>query len=92
MSPDIETWRKLLVKQLDEKDLPNIQRLYEQYSENQVFFILAHELTPHSNLFVDEFDDEREDDIWFEEGMCFYLPRKILLNEMEFNKITNAET
>ncbi|MCM3239374.1 hypothetical protein M3589_16845 [Heyndrickxia oleronia] len=26
------------------------------------------------------------------EQLCFYLSRKILLNEMEFNEITNAET
>ncbi|MDI2588508.1 hypothetical protein OR571_15650 [Psychrobacillus sp. NEAU-3TGS] len=91
MSPDLETWRKILVRQLDGKALPNVQKFYESYSENQVFIILAHELTHHSDLFLDEFDDEREDSIWFEEGMCFYLPRKILLSEKEFNEITNAE-
>lgn len=92
MSPDIETWRKILVRQLDGKPLPNVQKFYESYSENQVFIILAHELTHHSDLFLDGFDDEREDSIWFEEGMCFYLPRKILLSEKEFNEITNTET
>ena len=92
MSPDIETWRKILVKQLDNKELPNVRKFYENFSENQVFIILAHELTHHSDLFLDEFEDEREDSIWFEEGMCFFLPRKILLNEKEFNDITNAET
>ncbi|WP_230199542.1 hypothetical protein [Bacillus testis] len=57
-----------------------------------MLIILAHELTHHSDLFLDDFDDEREDGIWFEEGMCFYLPRKILLNEKEFNEITYVET
>ena len=92
MSPNLESWRKLLVRQLDGKELPNIQRFYENYSVDHLFIILAHELTHHSNLFLDEFEDEREDSIWFEEGMCFYLPRKILLNEKEFNEITNVET
>ncbi|MGM9987628.1 MAG: hypothetical protein ACI35O_10415 [Bacillaceae bacterium] len=91
MSPDLETWRKILVKQLDGKELPNLQRFYENYSENQVFIILAHELTHHSNLFLDDFEDERENSIWFEEGICFYLPRKLLLTEKEFNEITIAE-
>lgn len=91
MSPDLVTWRNILVKQLDGKELPDVQRFYENYSENQVFIILAHELTHHSDLFLDEFEDEREDSIWFEEGMCFYLPRKILLSEKEFNEITMAE-
>lgn len=92
MSPDIETWRNLFVKQLDGKDLPNIERFYKNYSDNQIFIILAHELTHHSDLFLDEFDDESDDGIWFEEGMCFYLPRRILLSEKEFKEITDAET
>ena len=92
MSPDLETWRELLVKQLDGKEIRNVQKYYESYSENQLFIILAHELTHHSDLFLDEFEDERENSIWFEEGMCFYLPRKIMLSEKDFNDITHIET
>lgn len=91
MSPDIEAWRKLFIQQLEDQELPHIHRFYENYSENHLFVILAHELTHHSDLFFDEFDDEREDSIWFEEGMCFYLPRKLLLNEKEFEQITAIE-
>ena len=91
MSPDVESWRKLLLRQLDGKELPDLHKFYESFSENQIFIILAHELTHHSDLFIDEFEDERENSIWFEEGMCFYLPRKLLLTEKEFNEITNAE-
>ncbi len=91
MSPDVEGWRKLFLRQLDGKELPEIRTFYERYSENQVFCILAHELTHHSDLFLDEFDDERDSGIWFEEGMCEYLPRKLLLSEQEFNDITNVE-
>ena len=91
MSPDLEEWRSILVKQLNGRDLPDIQSFYESFSENQMFVILAHELTHHSDLFPDEFDDEREDSIWFEEGMCFYLPRKLTLSANEMNEITAAE-
>ncbi|MED4125626.1 hypothetical protein P4631_07370 [Halalkalibacterium halodurans] len=91
MSPDIETWRNILVKTLDGNELPYVQRFYENFSDNQVFIILAHELTHHSDLFLDEFEDERVDSIWFEEGMCFYLPRKLLLSEEEFNDVTFVE-
>ncbi|KIL48500.1 hypothetical protein [Jeotgalibacillus soli] len=91
MSPDIVTWRNILVKQLDGKELPDVRKFYENFSENQVFIILAHELTHHSDLFLDEFEDERENSICFEEGICFYLPRKILLSEKEFNEITFTE-
>ncbi|WLR42199.1 hypothetical protein LC087_15870 [Bacillus carboniphilus] len=91
MCPDIVTWRSILLKQLDGRESTEVRKFYEHYSENQVFIILAHELTHHSDLFMDEFEDDREDSIWFEEGMCFYLPRKILLSEKEFNDITFAE-
>lgn len=92
ISPDLEAWRKLFIHQLDGKDLPHIRRFYENYSENHLFTILAHELTHHSDLFPDEFDGEREDSIWFEEGMCEYLPKKLLLSQAEFDDIVAVET
>ena len=88
---DVKAWRKLFIQQLDGKDLPHIQRFYEQLSENHILTILGHELTHHSDLFLDEFGDEREDDIWFEEGMCEYLPRKLFLTEEEFQTIAAIE-
>lgn len=91
ISPDLEAWRTLFLTQLDGKDLPHIRKFYENYSENQLFTILAHELTHHSDFFPDEFDDERDDSIWFEEGMCEYLPRKLLLSKGEFEEITAVE-
>ncbi|MFJ8064595.1 hypothetical protein ACIQYS_08185 [Psychrobacillus sp. NPDC096426] len=91
MSPDLPAWRQLFMKQLDGKALPHIRNFYENYSENHLMTILAHELTHHSDLFIDEFEDDRGDSIWFEEGMCQYLPRKLLLTEEEFEEITNVE-
>lgn len=82
---------KAFIQQLDGKDLPHIQRFYEQLSENHILTILGHELTHHSDLFLDEFEDEREDGIWFEEGMCEYLPRKLLLTKNEFKSISAIE-
>ncbi|KIL52485.1 hypothetical protein [Jeotgalibacillus soli] len=52
---------------------------------------MAHELAHHSDLFVDKFEDERKDSIWFEKGMCGYLPRKIVLDETAFKEITNIK-
>lgn len=92
MSPDLAEWRQLFLKQLDGKDLPHIEEFYADYSENQLFTIAAHELTHHSDLFVDEFDGERDDSIWFEEGMCEYLPRKLLLSPAEFDEIAAIES
>lgn len=92
ISPDLTRWRKLFVSQLEEHNNPNIRQFYGNMSENHLFTILGHELTHHSDLFVDEFNDEREDSIWFEEGMCEYLPRKMFLSEVEFNEITIVES
>lgn len=30
--------------------------------------------------------------MWFEEGLCFYLPRKIMLHDQEFHAIQKAES
>lgn len=90
MSPNLAEWRELFLRQLEGRKLPAIETFYKEFSENQLFIILAHELTHHIDLFLDEFD-EREDSIWFEEGMCFYLPRKLLLTEKEFKEISDTE-
>lgn len=91
ITPALEAWKRLFNRQLDGKDLPHINQFYEANVESEVMVILAHELTHHSDLFPDEFGDERNNSIWFEEGMCFYLPRKLLLSDQEFNDITLVE-
>ncbi len=91
ISPELKNWRKLFLAQLEDKANPKIEKFYENMSQNQLLTIIGHEITHHSDLFVDEFEDEREDGIWFEEGMCDYLSRKFLLSEEEFNEITNVE-
>ncbi|MFC7320066.1 hypothetical protein [Halobacillus campisalis] len=92
ISPELQNWRRLFLAQLEDKTNTKIERYYENMSENQLLTIVGHELTHHSDLFVDEFDDEREDAIWFEEGMCDYLSRKFLLSDEEFNEITDIES
>ncbi|ATP42434.1 hypothetical protein CSE16_11230 [Solibacillus sp. R5-41] len=90
-SPDLLKWRKLFLRQLEGKNNPRIEKFYESMSENHLLTIVGHELTHHLDLFVDDFDDERKDAIWFEEGMCDYLSRKFILSDKEFNEITNIE-
>lgn len=88
ISPDLEAWRKLLSKQIDTYDSPEIKDFYENCSEDYLFTILAHELTHYSGVFSKE---EKEVNNWFEEGMCDYLSRKLVLEESEFKEITNIE-
>ncbi|MDX8362055.1 hypothetical protein [Cytobacillus sp. IB215316] len=92
MTPDVDEWKKLFIRQLEEKDLPDIRRFYNNLSLEHILVILAHELTHHSDLFLGDFDDGREDDFWFEEGMCFYIPRKHLLSEEDFQEIYQVES
>jgi len=91
MSPDVKEWRELFLSQLDGKDIPYIREFYETLTEDHVLTIVGHELTHHSDLFVDDFEDVREESIWFEEGMCEYLPRKFFLSDEEFYKVTSIE-
>lgn len=92
MSPEKEKWTSIFLNQLEDRNLPEIRRYYETYTDLQMLEVLAHELTHHIDLFPDDFEDDNwESDIWFEEGMCFYLPRKLLLSEEEFHAITDVE-
>lgn len=92
MTPIVSEWKEIFFKQLADRELPIIRNFYERNTESEMLTILAHELTHHSDLFMEDFDDDHwEDEIWFEEGMCFYLPRKHLLTEEEFDEITTVE-
>ncbi|MCM3741302.1 collagenase [Oceanobacillus luteolus] len=90
-SPDLMSWRNLFLRQLDGKRHEGLEQFFKTMNENHIFSILAHELTHHSDLFLDDFGDAREDGIWFEEGMCDYLSRKFTLNQEEFREISQAE-
>ncbi|CAM4350969.1 hypothetical protein BAMA_07070 [Bacillus manliponensis] len=92
MAPDLPSWRKFFLRQLDGRKNDKVEQFYKNMSENQLFTILAHELTHHSDLFLAEFDDDREGDMWFEEGMCEYLSKKMTLTETEFQEITEVES
>ncbi|QDP41487.1 hypothetical protein [Radiobacillus deserti] len=91
ISPELFKWRELFLKQLEGKNHAKVEAFYKNMSENQLLTIVGHELTHHSDLFVDEFDADREDSIWFEEGMCDYLSRKRILNDQEFKDVTAVE-
>ncbi|WP_444684601.1 hypothetical protein [Alkalicoccus luteus] len=92
ISPDLDGWRQLFLRQLEDKHVPEIRPYYEQMPEAQVLTIAGHELTHHLDLFPGGFEDAREDSIWFEEGMCDYLSRSFFLSNDELQKITEVET
>ncbi len=91
-TPSLEVWKKIYLKQLaplqkagvEESRLSLLRRYYETLGENHVMQILGHEFVHHSELFVDGFDDDYEDGVWFEEGMAEYISRRYFLTEQEF--------
>ncbi|MFG6147431.1 hypothetical protein [Halobacillus sp. B23F22_1] len=91
-SPEVSAWKELFLDQLEDKRNARIEAYYHNLPLNQLLTIAGHELTHHIDLFVDEFDEEREASIWFEEGMCAYLARKYMLSESEFQEIAQVES
>ena len=86
MVPDIEVWKNLYLKQLDEyaktNDTIKLRNYYEKLSGHNVLQILGHEMAHHSELFIDE---AYETEMWFEEGMVEYISRKFFLTEEEYD-------
>lgn len=95
MTPDIEVWRKLYLKQLEgyepdhieAKDREKIEDFYQNHlsliSLKQVFY---HELAHHSDWFLDDFSSDLTNGIWFEEGMVEYVSRRYLYSSDDFQK------
>lgn len=88
MTPDVEAWRSVYLRQLDSLEQnAQYRELHDYYSngisENHVLQILGHELAHHSPLFLDEFGIN--DGIWFEEGMAEYISRRYFLTDEEFD-------
>lgn len=97
MSPSVREWRRFYLSQLEDEELGDndniqyIKQYFRSITTDHVFCILAHELTHHIELFPDEFDDERNDSIWFEEGMCEYLSQKMSLTENQYNELRKID-
>lgn len=51
LSPDLVSWRRLFLTQLEGKKHSKIEDFYTNMSENHILTILGHELTHHSDLF-----------------------------------------
>ena len=87
---ELEDWKDIFKNQCG----IHYSEVYKTYYDNNLYQellgILCHELTHHIDLFPSEFDDYT-DDIWFEEGMCFYIPRKTILDPREYEEIYSIE-
>ena len=89
MCPDLCTWKSLYLRQLDgleENDaVGKIRHYYDsEMNQNHILQILGHELAHHCELFLDDFNTDLSDGIWFEEGMVEYISRRYFLSSAEF--------
>lgn len=97
MSPSVSEWKAFYLSQLDGEELEHndeiqyIKNYFQSLTIADVFCILAHELTHHIELFPDEFEEERHNSIWFEEGMCEYLSQRMTLSEHRYNELRKNE-
>ncbi|WP_373598727.1 collagenase [Paraclostridium bifermentans] len=92
ISPEIFTW-KTIYRDIH-KDVPNekVVNYHNNITTSLILQLLGHEFTHHLDLFLDDFnEDDMENGIWFEEGMCEYLSRKYLLSYDEFEYISQVE-
>lgn len=81
MSADHDYWEQYLTALLPEVLKDKYTSYYTEHTKDEMLAILGHELAHHINLFLAEFDEEKPtcEDMWFEEGMATYLPRKFFL-------------
>lgn len=86
ISPSVDEWQELFLSQLENQQNEKVEKYYKSITLDHVFCVLAHEITHHIELFMDDFDDSRENSIWFEEGMCEYLSHKLTLSPQQFEE------
>lgn len=85
ITPDIEVWKSLYLKQLDNyadsESVGKVRTYYGGLDRHNILQLIGHELAHHSELFIDEaYDGE----MWFEEGMAEYISRKYFLTDEEY--------
>ena len=97
MSPSVSEWKAFYLSLFNGEELENnveieyIKKYFQSLTIDDVFCILAHELTHHIELFPDEFEEERNNSIWFEEGMCEYLSQRMTLSEQRYKELRKNE-
>ncbi|MGP4060295.1 hypothetical protein [Halobacillus sp. H74] len=90
LTPLVDTWKDLFRQSAGDSEKAHIY--YDKLDINDIVEIAAHELTHHAEFFHDDFDEIDETNMWFEEGLCFYLPRKIIFSEEKREAIMKVES
>ncbi|MFB5189747.1 hypothetical protein [Alicyclobacillus fastidiosus] len=95
IDPLVADWQRIFLSAIpcDVADdiFRDVSNYYLFLDIRDVATIVGHEVTHHMGCFARTFDAEINDAMWFEEGMCFYLPRKRLLFSQRFEALMRAE-
>ena len=92
LTPLVETWKDIYLTTTN--GVNEAEDYYRNLEMVDIAELVAHEFTHHADFFHSEFDDWEEgnaSDMWFEEGICFYLPRKLLMSEERFERVMEVE-
>lgn len=92
LTPLLDTWKEIYLTTTN--GVKEAENYYRNLEMVDIAEIVAHELTHHADFFHSEFEDWEEEnasDMWFEEGICFYLPRKLLMSSERFERVMEVE-
>lgn len=95
VDPIVLDWKRIFLSAVSE-NTPNeiraqVENYYSTLDLRDVATIVGHEITHHLAVFSPTWDHEINDAMWFEEGMCFYLPRKKILSTERFEALMHVE-
>ncbi|XXM73160.1 hypothetical protein ACQ0QQ_04470 [Lysinibacillus sphaericus] len=90
ITPLVDTWRKLFLT--TSEGIEEATTYYKELSMDDIAVIAAHELTHHADFFHSDFEELDEENMWFEEGMCFYIPRKLILSSEKYETVMDVES
>lgn len=96
IDPLIDDWKRILIS-ASSSDMPSnvralVMNYYSSLNIHDVATIVGHEMAHHLGCFAYTFDGEINDSMWFEEGLCFYLPRKRLFTHDRFEALMHIES
>ncbi|MGX1265683.1 hypothetical protein RKD55_003487 [Rossellomorea marisflavi] len=89
ITPLVDTWKEIYLSTTNGVEVA--ETYYSELDLDDVAVIAAHELTHHVDFFHTDFEELDEENMWFEEGLCFYIPRKVMLPEEKFKSIMKVE-
>ncbi len=88
--PELGVWKRIYLDAILNSNCKGAQRYFKELNLTDIASIIAHEWTHHLEMFIN-FEDHNDSNMWFEEGTCFYLPRKLLMDKDQFANIHTVE-